>query len=485
SNPIIKLPERSDKQRQHSVGCNKLQIRVKQNREQLESFKTKIVHKKSCAPNPYKIKFDPLDRLFQASNKIAFLNFRQSYGHVNALLDQNVGQTCIRDAATHERRLFTTVDDGLPKFNERPTFEPPTPLRAPGPLTVDKLIRGANVLAQICDLEDVKSYISKLYQRHEEITSSIDSLESIGKKQKLDLERIRGLQQNIESRDNLINSNQQLDSASFAEEIQYEQREILALESLIEEHNEMLGLLESKLQNEKQLFRESEENDSSYRTDSLIFSESLDSIEQLQKLSQLREQLESKHEILQQLDAQLIGTSESPTYEGVEEGEFGRLKLKYESILTKADASFSNQNSEQLNRIQHVMSTAVGTLQQLLEVRERYELLNFDLDLIREINSTLVDHVAEFQGENHLPELLDNIPTPQIILSAIILQIIRDEGGELPLTELKDRIGNLARQREMTEFEGINALYTLVANRLITIDRSEKTNPVRANIWSI
>ncbi|CAG8592395.1 4857_t:CDS:10 [Ambispora gerdemannii] len=431
---------------------------------------------------------DPLDRLFQASNKIASLNFRQSYGRVGALLDQDVSQTCIRDAATHERKLFTTDDEGLPKFNERPTFEPPTPLRAPGPLTVDKLIRGANVLAQICDLEDAKSYISKLYQRHEEITSSIDSLESIGKKQKLDLERIRALRQSVEPRDNLTNSSQQLDSESFAEEIQYEQREILALESLIEEHSEMLDLLESRLQNEKQ---ESEE----------ININSSDSIEQLQKLSHLREQLEFKHETLQQLDnpmaalstsaymnvdAQLIRTSESPTYEGDEEGEFGRLKLKYESIVTKTDAPFSNQNPEQLNRIQHVMSTAVGTLQQLLDVRERYELLNLDLDLIREINSTLVDNVVEFQKDN-FPELLDNIPTPQITLSAIILQIIRDEGGELSFAELKDRISNLARQREMSEFEemGINAVYTLVANRLIIIDRSEKTNPVRANIWSI
>jgi hypothetical protein len=52
------------------------------------------------------------------------------------------------------------------KTYKRPQFEPPTPLRGAGPLTVEKLIRGANVLAQIwyayriCDVDKCIAYHS-------------------------------------------------------------------------------------------------------------------------------------------------------------------------------------------------------------------------------------------------------------------------------------------------------------------------------------
>jgi len=75
-----------------------------------------------------------------------------------------------------------------------------------------------------------------------------------------------------------------------------------------------------------------------------------------------------------------------------------------------------------------------------------------------------------------------SIPTPsqQTILGAMVLQIIRDL-DELTLSELKVKIGEASREIRLSEDQGVRAIYTLLANKLITIDRSRGSyQPVRS-----
>lgn len=91
--------------------------------------------------------FEHLEKIVQTSSEVASLNFSTNDARVTALLESSSSQKVIREAAPHERKLFTLVEElGT---TSREELEQPTPLRGPDPVTVDKILRAANVLAQI------------------------------------------------------------------------------------------------------------------------------------------------------------------------------------------------------------------------------------------------------------------------------------------------------------------------------------------------
>lgn len=122
------------------------------------------------------------------------------------------------------------------------------------------------------------------------------------------------------------------------------------------------------------------------------------------------------------------------------------------------------------------------------------------------MNSTLVDNVANVAT---VMEQIDTdmsssmpMPSPQTILCAIILQILRaasssfstisppppsssssSESGGIPLAELKEKISQEARGRGWKDSDGVTAIYTLVANYLATLNHSQKGCPVTTDIW--
>jgi len=56
--------------------------------------------------------------------------------------------------------------------------------------------------------------------------------------------------------------------------------------------------------------------------------------------------------------------------------------------------------------------------------------------------------------------------------------MIQESGGVIPLQDLKDRISKEAVDRGSAETLGVQAVYSLVASHLISIDRSQKANMV-------
>ncbi|CAG8523712.1 385_t:CDS:2 [Funneliformis caledonium] len=309
--------------------------------------------------------FAQLENICKASSEVAALNFTYHNARLAALLESGGSKKSIRDAAPHERKLFTFVDELGTK--SRQELEQPTPLRGPGPITVDKLLRAANVLAQICDLQDVKERIESLAQQYEEITSSIDSLESIKEKQRINFEKLKlAVQARSSKRSNecIVNSSEdELKTQKYLEE---------RVKSLALQHEEIISSIE------------------------------------------------------------IINLAED---------EFKNQKSPEESF----SASALNQDQGKFNE------------------------LEYDNVIIKGINDIMINNCIfkHDQRDTSIP-----IPSQQTILGAMVLQIIRDT-NELTLSELKIKIGEFSREIGLSEDQGVRAIYTLLANKLITIDRSK------------
>jgi hypothetical protein len=93
------------------------------------------------------------------------------------------------------------------------------------------------------------------------------------------------------------------------------------------------------------------------------------------------------------------------------------------------------------------------------------------------VNNCTIGHQSDTDMDASIP-----IPSQQTILGAMVLQIIRDM-DELTFSELKAKIGEAARKIGLLEDQGVRAIYTLLANQLITIDRSKGSyQPVRSDL---
>ncbi|CAG8756496.1 9166_t:CDS:10, partial [Racocetra persica] len=372
-----------------------------------------------------------------------------------ALLKPSSNRKVIREAAPHERKLFTLVEElGT---TPREELEQPTPLRGPDPVTVDKILRAANVLAQICNLQDAKEQIEFLAQRHEEITSSIDSLESIMEKQKINLEKCKIAERaiyldQVNTGDEASSSGNQM--SKIEEDIWHHEKEILALEMIKKEYIKKVNSLDEELAEQKQL--EEEEIKLNHRLGMLVSHE----------LAERLQLLEFKKEILAELDTQLEELEEIASRQ-MYTGDFGHLKFKFQSISKKADMMTNEVHSEGKDRIEIILSTLSSKIDQILDDRQRWLSLEFNHHVIKEVNNTLVNYVASTLDQSDI-DLNVSIPVPsqQAIIAAMILQMVRNVGGEIPLADLKDQISRAAREKRWQEREGINALYLLVANRL-------------------
>src|ERR1051325_2391895 len=115
-------------------------------------------------------------------------------------------------------------------------------------------------------------------------------------------------------------------------------------------------------------------------------------------------------------------------------------------------------------------------LKQLIDISYLY------VNYVRDVNNIMVNNCAS--GHQCDTDMDTSIPisSQQIILGAMVLQIIRDM-DELTFSELKIKIGESARKTGLSEDKGVRAIYTLLANQLITIDRSKGSyQPVRSDL---
>ncbi|CAG8674038.1 18180_t:CDS:2, partial [Racocetra fulgida] len=275
----------------------------------------------------------------QTSSEIASLNFSTNNARIAALLKPSSNRKVIREAAPHERKLFTLVEElGT---TPREELEQPTPLRGPDPVTVDKILRAAN---------DAKEQIEFLAQRHEEITSSIDNQVNMG--------------------DEASSSGNQM--SKIEEDIWHHEKEILALEMIKKEYIKKVNSLDEELAEQKHL--EEEEVKLNHRLGMLVLNE---------------------------------------------------------------DDDFDDMDDSDDIVVSH-------------ELAERMQLLEFKKEILAELDQSDIDLNVSIP-----------VPSQQAIIAAMILQMVRNVGGEIPLADLKDQISRAAREKGWQEREGINALYLL------------------------
>ncbi|CAG8561557.1 7561_t:CDS:2 [Paraglomus brasilianum] len=256
--------------------------------------------------------------------------------------------------------------------------------------------------------------------------------------------------------------------------------EIFALEALVKENQDMNDALDTKLYDQRYQAEEAHMSKQMGLTDD----------EERKKLAERVQELETMRQVLDEIESKISLLDEAEAERETEDTEFGRLKARYNTLVRdnttrlSTDALSDNRTSELSLKVHTLMTTAEDELEKLMEDRRKYDLLDCDVDVLAEINSTITDHVAAGSYPDINQDTTTNLSsTSQIILCAIVLQIIRDANGIIPLASLKEKIGQAAREQGLQESQGVSAVYMLVANRLISIDRLQKDNPVRADMW--
>jgi hypothetical protein len=67
----------------------------------------------------------------------------------------------------------------------------------------------------------------------------------------------------------------------------------------------------------------------------------------------------------------------------------------------------------------------------------------------------------------------------ETIIAALVLQTLNAHNGELPFAQLKEQVLHHALDQQCDAQQAVRAVYTLVANTLVDIDRSTRDNMVR------
>ncbi|CAJ0632374.1 5094_t:CDS:2 [Entrophospora sp. SA101] len=128
---------------------------------------------------------ESLENIVQTTSKIASLNFSRNDEYVNTLFSRpEKGKQIVREATPHETKLYQVITSSIEPFkseelNQISCHDKVTPK------TIDNLLGEANSLLML-DIPHADDTIKSLAQRYEDITSSIDSLETIIKKACID-----------------------------------------------------------------------------------------------------------------------------------------------------------------------------------------------------------------------------------------------------------------------------------------------------------
>ncbi|CAJ0837437.1 604_t:CDS:2 [Entrophospora sp. SA101] len=162
---------------------------------------------------------ESLENIVQTTSKIASLNFSRNDEYVNTLFSRpEKGKQIVREATPHETKLYQVITSSIEPFkseelNQISCHDKVTPK------TIDNLLGEANSLLML-DIPHADDTIKSLAQRYEDITSSIDSLETIIKKacikkeelEILELEKIKNdYIKKIDSVTDEINTHRQLE----------------------------------------------------------------------------------------------------------------------------------------------------------------------------------------------------------------------------------------------------------------------------------
>lgn len=105
----------------------------------------------------------------------------------------------------------------------------------------------------------------------------------------------------------------------------------------------------------------------------------------------------------------------------------------------------------------------------------------------QKVNMEEFNALFEHNKHENVPDF--NIPKETLLSTAILLKLFdqqQSEGGDLPLASLDAYVQQIAKQHHISEEEeedkSSQAIYTLSASGLVSIDRSHKDSLVKLNL---
>jgi vacuolar-type H+-ATPase subunit F/Vma7 len=125
-----------------------------------------------------------------------------------------------------------------------------------------------------------------------------------------------------------------------------------------------------------------------------------------------------------------------------------------------------------------------STLQDVIDDLQVVQSLDSHITILGDVNQTLINFIMDQARRSVNKDTgVTFQPTAQSALSAAVLKTIRDHQVQhdrgIPLAQLKTSIGQFASSLSFSEAQGTQAIYMLVANGLVSIDRNEKGSPVK------
>lgn len=125
-----------------------------------------------------------------------------------------------------------------------------------------------------------------------------------------------------------------------------------------------------------------------------------------------------------------------------------------------------------------------STLQDVIDDLQVVQSLDSHITILGDVNQTLINFIMDQDKRSFNKDSGATFqPTAQSASSAAVLKTIRDYQLQhhrgIPLAQLKTGIARFASSLNFSEAQGTQAIYMLVANGLVSIDRNEKGSPVK------
>ncbi|KAG2171633.1 hypothetical protein INT43_008359 [Umbelopsis isabellina] len=449
-----------------------------------------------------------LEALVGHSSNVASVKLAQPSKDVaNYLLNtQSRDKQLIRDAESYEGKLFSV--GGSEQAVARIQAEYSSPAlnsKATHRQHVDRVLSAANTLNQICDNPvETRERIQELAQKHEELQLNIDYLESSKLKNDRELLTLQQPQTQPKKSSKYKDEDEERNAQQLQHDITEHERAILRLQKSLSAKDAMITELADGITEQLEVQSRFKDTDiTMYDVDDMNF-EYTDMTEEAmndlpaeeRELALLQKAINDKKEELEQAEETLksLPTESTISHSPIEHDvalHTASMEV-YDKFVETWDHASVSMRSKSTSIVDEDLQNGVialteriaSTLQDVIDDLQVVQSLDSHITILGDVNQTLINFILDQAkpsfNKNSRPTFQ---PTAQSASSAAVLKTIREHQMHhhrgIPLAQLKTGISKFASSLNFSEAQGTQAIYMLVANGLVTIDRNEKGSPVK------
>ncbi|KAI9599217.1 hypothetical protein BDF19DRAFT_419514 [Syncephalis fuscata] len=408
-----------------------------------------------------------LDSIVQASGRVAAVDLsgKRTTNH-----STNWNAAGSRIAGQHERALFTdeqgNVISGDPSkaaiYNQITQLKSKTP--SENEQNIHKLFDAVLALMEVCYSAEAQELLDEMKKRYESVFNDIQGLENKLEQREREEENRKRKSEVIEDED---------ESGQIQATIEKEQKDIKELEREISKYKKKMESIDATIAQLQEVNEQAEAAEVAAasidnQTSNIATVEMIDEMKAaIKKQEQALAKLDEEEEAMAEETDSWIDSVSAPL---ASTKALEKLRL----AVKRAKGSITSEASMDISKNTSVKEQ----LDSITAETEQCLLLNTDTELARNISEWLVDRVAS--GDVKMPATSGSAAlSGETIMAALVLQTLQSNQGELSFIQLKEQVLHHALDQQCDAQQAVRAVYTLVANALVDIDRSTRDNTVR------